>query len=374
MNQRGLRTPPHVSDAAKSHYASLEATSFDGIDPRTEQGAQMLRAIAYPRWRAAQEAMEKATAIERASVAGLNAGWIRSSDLPNETVLLHLHGGGYVLGDVDVRAAVALGVVGAGGASALTIGYRLAPEHPFPAALDDAISAYRYLLDIGYAPERIGVLGESAGGGLALALAVSVRERGLPMFGATALVSPWTDLCLSGDSMTTLAEADPHLHSNSLLTGLAAAYAKDHPRDHPLVSPLYADLVGLPPMLIQAGAREVFLSDALGIARNARNAGVDVILDVWDGLWHVFHDQVALPEARTANAEIAQFFRARLRYPGFRPADTRAPAPTQRAARIQFTRRRQSTILASSGGWGSDDSHSSIRLSARSSCHRPTAS
>ena len=307
-----IKPPKRVSLVARAHYDSLESRCYDGIDPRTVDGAEALRAIAYPGWSDVQTELEQQVRLERTTVAGMDAAWIGAASRPNEPVLLHLHGGGYVLGDVNVRAAVGLAAVRAGAYSTLTVAYRLAAEHPFPAALDDALSAYRYLLDRGHAPERIGVLGESAGGGLALALALKIREQRLPMFAAMTLVSPWTDLALTGDSMVTLAAADPHLHGSTLLAGLAEAYAGEHPLDHPLISPLFADLTHLPPTLIQVGAREVFLSDALGVARNARNAGVAVTLDVWDGLWHVFHDQPNLPEAETACAEIARFFQRHL--------------------------------------------------------------
>lgn len=190
----------------------------------------------------------------------------------------------------------------------LAINYRLAPEYRFPAPIEDAIAAYGWMLDQGLKPENIAFAGDSAGGNLVLAAMLSLRERSRPLPAAGVLMSPWTDLAATGASYTSRADADP-IHQRSMILALAKNYlGPDRDPCNPLASPLYADLAGLPPLLIQVGDRETVLDDSIMFADKARAAGVDVELQVWDGMIHVFQMFGAeLAEARRAIDSIAGF-------------------------------------------------------------------
>lgn len=206
--------------------------------------------------------------------------------------------------------ALAANIAYASRARALTIDYRLAPEHPYPAALTDAFSAYQWLLESGIRPEQLVVTGDSAGGGLTIALLVALRERGIPMPAAAVVLSPWTDLTDSGESWQENAKAD-YMINGPKLKEAARLYLKDVSPRTPLASPVYANLHGLPPLLIQVGSEEVLLSDSMRLAENARLSGVDVTLDVWEGMQHVWQFAASLvPEARQAIEKIGEFVRA----------------------------------------------------------------
>jgi acetyl esterase/lipase len=249
-----------------------------------------------------------AVPCERVSAGGVDGEWISPANTPLDKAILYFHGGGFRIGSVashrDLIAQIAL----ASGCRVLAINYRLAPEHRFPAALDDALAAYGWMLDLGLKPASIAFAGDSAGGNLVLAAMLALRERGLPLPVSAVLMSPWTDLAATGASYATRAEADP-IHQRAMILALAKNYlgGQDDPCD-PLVSPLYADLAGLPPLLIQVGDRETVLDDSVMFADLARAAGVDVDLQVWDGMIHVFQMfGVELPEAHQAIASIAGF-------------------------------------------------------------------
>jgi epsilon-lactone hydrolase len=203
-------------------------------------------------------------------------------------------------------------IAGASGYRVLAINYRLAPEHRFPAPLEDAIAAYGWMLDQGLRPDNIAFAGDSAGGTLALTAMLGLRQRGLPLPAAGVLMSPWTDLAATGETYVSRADADP-IHQRPMIAALAKNYLGEggDPRD-PLVSPLYADLAGLPPLLIQVGDRETVLADSTMVADSARIAGVDVELQVWDGMIHVFQMFAELPEAHRAIASIAEFLKRHL--------------------------------------------------------------
>jgi acetyl esterase/lipase len=191
----------------------------------------------------------------------------------------------------------------------LVIDYRLAPENPFPAALEDATAAYRWLLKSGFKPEQIVIAGDSAGGGLSLSTMVSLRDAGDPLPRGAVLLSPWTDLAGTGESIKTHAEIDPWLNADNLIPFAALYFGKEDGR-HPLVSPLYADLHGLPPMLIQVGSDEILLDDSTRLASRAQAAGVEVKMEVWDGLWHVWHIFASqLPEGQKAIEDLGRFAR-----------------------------------------------------------------
>ena len=203
------------------------------------------------------------------------------------------------------RLAKAAGVVG------FNMDYRLAPEHPYPAALDDAMRAYRYVLDQGFSPQDIVVGGESAGGNLTAALLLRIRDEGLPMPAGGYLLSPWLDTIQSGESYAARAAHDPML-THASLSGAAQAFLGGASGEHPMTSPVRADLAGLPPLLIQVGTDEVLLSDSLDFTRAAALAGVDVRLHVWAEMvhaWPLFH--FALPTAGLAAIDEAGDWMAR---------------------------------------------------------------
>lgn len=221
--------------------------------------------------------------------------------------LLYLHGGGYCVGSSRTHRGLAAHIARAAGATVHVPDYRLAPEHPHPAALDDALAAYRWLLARGTSPAQIILGGDSAGGGLALAAAVAMRETKLPLPAALVLLSPWADLTLSGDSARTHIGRDPML-TPSILGLWSRLYLGGHPPDHPACSPLFVPLAGLPPMLIQVGSEETLLSDSQQLAEKARAAGVPVRLSLYEGLWHDFQAHAGLlREADRAITEIGDF-------------------------------------------------------------------
>jgi len=227
-------------------------------------------------------------------------------------VLLFLHGGGYVIGGPRTHAALAAGLARRAGVRAVLPDYRLAPEDPFPAAVEDALAAYRELVAEAGGAGRVVLAGDSAGGGLALATLLAARDEGLPAPAGVAVLSPWVDLTAAGDSMRTRRGIDP-IFEPSDIEGYAAQYVGDGDRRAPLASPLFADLHGLPPLLIQVGGNEVLLDDAVRLASRAAADDVDVTLRVWPGVPHVFqHFAGMLDEADEALADAGAFLRRAL--------------------------------------------------------------
>lgn len=226
--------------------------------------------------------------------------------------ILYLHGGAYVAMSAESYRTLTSRLAFGGQARLFALDYRLAPEHPFPAALEDAIAAYRALIAAGIAPARIVVAGDSAGGGLALALLIALRDENAALPAAAVLFSPWTDLAATGQSVVANSDSDA-LFFGAAIGRAARHYLGDTPANNPLASPLYADLTGLPPLLIQVSDTEVLLDDSRRLAENASRAGVQVTLRVWKGLPHVWQFFAAiLPEGRDALREAAGFIRAQL--------------------------------------------------------------
>ena len=247
---------------------------------------------------------------EKAVVGGVPGEWQMPSVLTGNRAILYLHGGGYVIGSIATHRDMVGRIADASGARALLLDYRLAPEYPFPAAVDDAVAAYRGLLDAGTKPENIVFAGDSAGGGLTVAALVSLKQQGLPLPAAGICISPWVDLTFSGESMRTKLEADPLLGPGPL-KWMGDLYLAGQAPESPLASPLFADLSGLPPLLIQVGSEEVLLDDALRLNVAAKAAGVDVSLEVWDGMMHVWHLMAAMiPEGKQAIQGIGKYIAA----------------------------------------------------------------
>jgi acetyl esterase/lipase len=246
---------------------------------------------------------------EPVRAGGVRAEWISRPDSDLERAILYLHGGGYTLGSIATHRFLMQAIGQATGARVLGVDYRLAPENPFPAAVEDAVSAWRWMLEHGLVATRCAIAGDSAGGGLTLATLIALRDRGMPLPGATALLSPWTDLTGSGASVRTKAAEDPMV-TQAMLGRMAAAYAADDLR-HRLASPLFADLAALPPMLIQVGSAEILLDDSTRLAERARAAGTEVELETWPDMVHVFQAFPSLAEAGQAIARIGEFVRVR---------------------------------------------------------------
>ena len=246
---------------------------------------------------------------EPVDAGGVPAEWIAAPGTDADRIIYYLHGGGYAIGSINTHREMISRLSRASGARALAIDYRLAPEHPFPAAIEDATTAYRWLLSTGVDPARVVIAGDSAGGGLTVATLISLRDAGDPLPAAAVCLSPWVDLEMTGDSMTTKAEADPMITQKDVLEG-AQAYLNGADPRAPLASPIHADLSGLPPLLIHVGTAEVLLDDSTRLAERARSAGVDVTLEPWDDMIHVFQFFASmLPEAQQAIDRMGEFVR-----------------------------------------------------------------
>lgn len=248
---------------------------------------------------------------EPVDVDGTPGEWISTEGATGGATILYLHGGGYVIGSINSHRELISRIARATGARTLAIDYRLAPEHPFPAAVEDATKAYRWLLNQGVEPEKIIVAGDSAGGGLTVATLLALRDAGDPLPAAAVCISPWTDLEITGESMVTKADVDPMIRPQDAKGGAERYHGKTDP-SHPLISPINADLSGLPPLLVQVGTSEVLLSDSTRLAERAKAAGVDVTLEEWEEMIHVWHFfAFMLPEGQQAIERIGEFVRAK---------------------------------------------------------------
>lgn len=250
--------------------------------------------------------------IEAASAGNVPLEWSYAPGADPTRVLLYFHGGGYCSGSIASHRGMVVEAGRAAQMRTLAVGYRLAPEHPFPAAIEDALTAYRFLLGQGIIPSAIALGGDSAGGGLSLALMLRLHAEGEPLPACAWLVSPWVDLSMTGESLKTKASADP-LIQKDYLDELASAYLNGHDPGDPLVSPLKASLDGLPPLLIQAGSDETLLDDATRIAARAGAADVAVTLEIWPHMihaWPLWADR--LEEGRLALSSAGAYLKMRL--------------------------------------------------------------
>lgn len=248
---------------------------------------------------------------EPAAVPGMPARWLVPDACDEGKAILYLHGGGYVIGSMRSHQAMASRVAAASRSRALIVDYRLAPENRFPAAVEDAASAYRWLMKQGYEPRKIAIAGDSAGGGLTAATLVYLRDAGDPLPACAMMLSPWADLAMSGESCKTVGRRDPMLRPYALRKW-AAMYLGGADAAEPLASPIHADLRGLPPLLIQAGTEELLLDDARRLAARAEECGVQVELDVCEGMFHVYQFFSPLVrESREAVDGLGRFFQER---------------------------------------------------------------
>jgi monoterpene epsilon-lactone hydrolase len=265
--------------------------------------------------------------LERVSLGAIAGEWVTPTNARQERVIYYLHGGGFIVCSPATHRMIAGNLARAADARALLIDYRLAPEHPFPASLEDSLAGYRWLLASGIRPEHVIVAGDSAGGALALGVLIALRDKGEPLPAAAVCLSPATDATQSGASFTERARDEAFLTQGFCRQALAMYLDGQDPRT-PLASPLYADLHGLPPILIHVGTHELLLDDSTRFADKARAAGVDVTLKIWDGMWHVFQGFAGVPEAGQSNAEIGAFMKAHFGKAYFRPSRPTAASAT----------------------------------------------
>ena len=249
--------------------------------------------------------------IEKVNAGGPDALWVDASGNDDKATILYLHGGGYTMGSAQTHAAFAGTLSDLSQIRVLSVDYRLAPEDPHPAAVQDAADAYRWLLKQGVPAKSIVIGGDSAGGGLTFATMLELKEKGDPLPKAAFAISPWVDLAATGETVLTKVEVDPIITELGLYY-MASLYARDADLCSPLISPLYADLSGLPPVLIHVGTSEMLLDDSRRMAKTLTRAGVDCALKEWEYMFHVFHTVTGLPEARKANKEIAAFIRSHI--------------------------------------------------------------
>lgn len=250
--------------------------------------------------------------FERVRIGQCEAEWSIAPGSDPGRVLLYFHGGGYCSGSIRSHRGMVSETGRAAGVRTLALGYRLAPEHPFPAALEDAVAAVEYLLRMGTPAGRIAIGGDSAGGGLSLATMIRLRDAGRPLPACVWLVSPWVDLEMTGRSIDTKDADDPLIH-RTYLQELASAYCGGETPRNPLISPLHADLRGLPPALVQVGSAETLLDDAVAVAERFGEADVSVTLEIWPRMIHAWHLwSMRLTAGRQAIASAGTYIGARL--------------------------------------------------------------
>lgn len=291
-----------TSDAYQRLLEKLWAAKDDRIVPVDVMRAGMEK-VAFP--------VAEDIDVEPTQIAGQPAEWVRAPGADPTRAVLYLHGGGYVMGSLETHRKLAGDVSRAAGVGVLLLDYPLAPEHPFPAAVDAAVDAFEEIArDLGAG--QLAIAGDSAGGGLTMATLLALRDRGLALPAAAVCISPWVDLVNADHSASPQLDIDPIINVAGLVR-MRDFYAGDTDPDHPLVSPVEADLAGLPPLLIQVGEAEVLLDEAVRLAARAGAAGVDVTLDRWAEMphvWQVFAGRV--PEATEAVDQMGEFIRRHL--------------------------------------------------------------
>jgi acetyl esterase/lipase len=279
------------------------------VKPRLGKTLEAMRRDADSMARRSKPA--KNTVVETIRIGELAAERLTPPGAEPGRVLLWFHGGGYIAGSPPMERDLATRIARASGTLALVPAYRLCPEHPLAASLEDAITAYRWQVRELGSSDQLVVGGSSAGGGLALRLLGALRNEGDPLPAAAVVLSPLTDLAMTGPSMTSNLDSDALLSPGFFRMNLENLSGIPDRRD-PSVSPLYADMSGFPPLLIHVSGDELLLDDSVRVAERGRAAGADVTLRVFPGLWHVFHMQANVPESRTAVKEVGDFVRGHL--------------------------------------------------------------
>lgn len=295
---------PRLTAATLPDYLKARAASRMGLSVAQRRAAVDENALVFP--------TDDDVRVESVDAGGVPAEWQVAPEADSRKCLLYFHGGGYVFGSPTSHRHLSSRMARLSGMRCLSVDYRLAPENPFPAAVDDALAAYQWLMGQGIAASDIAVAGDSAGGGLAVALMLRAREENTPLPGASVLFCPWTDMACNRPSYTSRAHIDPSITQAGILDS-ANAYLNGAPADTPLASPVHADLSGLPPCLVQVGEREVLVDDARDLVTGMRRKGTVAELEVWDGMvhvWHAFHP--VLEEGRQAVQRAADFLRAEM--------------------------------------------------------------
>ena len=265
-------------EAVRTHLAKLPPSESMTLAERRGQYERAERVFPVP----------PEVKVEHVIAPPVLAEWLAAPGARDDAAVLYLHGGGYVIGSPRSHRHLDAAIGDAAKTRVLLPEYRLAPEHPFPAAVDDAVAAYRWLLERQIAPASIVIAGDSAGGGLTVATLLALRDARVPLPAAGVCISPWVDLTCGGGSYATRADVDPIVKRDGV-AAMATAYLGGADAKTPLASPLFADLRGLPPLLIHVGDDEVLLDDSVQLAERARKAGVDATLDVWPKMVHVWH-------------------------------------------------------------------------------------
>ena len=284
----------------------LLGETVGGTESVEEQRAQFEMAVAM------MTVAPEGVAWTKVDAGGVPAIWADAEEGSSDHVVMYVHGGGYVIGSATGYRNFTGQLASAVGCRVLSVDYRLAPEHPHPAAVEDSTSAYRWLLDHGFGADRLAISGDSAGGGLTVSTLLKLRDDATPLPVAGVPISPWVDMEGIGESMTTRAEVDM-LVDEVGLKGMAEMFLAGQDARDPLAAPLYGDFSGLPPLLIQVGDEETLLDDSTRLAEAAESAGVEVRLDVFPEMQHVFQLFTGnMPEADEAVAQIGAWLRPRL--------------------------------------------------------------
>jgi len=296
-----------VSKGMQRVIKLLKQNAEKGIQIRVTQSREGLEQLA------SLAKLPKDVSIKKVNINDIAANWISAPESNLNNIILYLHGGGYVEGSLASHQDLAMRIARASKSRVLLIDYRLAPEHPFPAALEDAVMCYRWLLEKEkIPPNKIIIAGDSAGGGLTLCTLIKLRDEGILLPVAAVCLSPWTDLAITGDSMKEDAKLDPWLKPSELYF-MAELYIGDNDPKNPFISPLYGELSGLPPILIHVGSAEILKSDSTRFAEKAKKAGVDITIEIWDEMIHVFQAFADwAPEGQEAINKIGEYIQSNL--------------------------------------------------------------
>ena len=303
--------PPHISKEAQEFLKEFPPyEERTPLQPDDLAGWQAMRDEVHPIWKSFAGGLDFEYSFTDEVIGGVPCVWMKTSSTPNNgQVLYYIHSGGYCLGEPKVNCALPLQIAHAAGIQVLAVNYRKAPEHPYPAGLDDVVNAYKGLLEKGYDPRSIAWFGDSAGGGLTAAGFMRLREAQIPFPAAGGMISAMADLTGTGDAYHILANQDPMQYNWEAVKESVWAYTQGQDAANPYISPAFGDFTDFPPLLIQVATKEVMLSDSILLYQKAKEAGVKATLDVWEGMWHVFQALPHIPEAQQACKEMAAFLK-----------------------------------------------------------------
>ena len=312
MLLKKISTPNNISKQAQAFYAQ-EIPEIPIIDFTSVDDVQLIRDAIHPQWQGLCEQIPYDYTFDEIEINGIRCYQIDPPDRADDTVvIIYIYGGGNFFGHPTLCKNIPVSIAHNSGIRVISVEYRLGPEHSFPAPIDDILDVIDGIKTYFGNNTRYGIVGHSAGGGLALSAALQAKEKNLPCPAAMALISPWVELELCGDSMRTIEAFDPNPPSHAWFYKSVDAFIGNYQRTDPLVSPLYGDFSDLCPTYIQQAARDRLLSDATRLNRSLLDAKVSSTLDIWDGLWHGFQMVPLLPEAQQANQATAYFMKSLL--------------------------------------------------------------